>query len=143
MKIKKWWQLYFFFFIFFFGQTLVKSQNFFNFVFLFREYLATFKKTVAMHEVFLQRTAAHPLLRNDVNFEVFLEFSGDVSLLICFFFFLLIGFNRGWPVIAENALSIKYFSIQSKINVILYSCKLRYTIFFLKFDLSHGFVLKY
>jgi len=44
------------------------------------EYLATFKKTVAMHEVFLQRLAAHPLLRNDVNFEVFLEFSGDLSV---------------------------------------------------------------
>lgn len=43
-----------------------------------REYLATFKKTVAMHEVFLQRLAAHPVLRQDVNFEVFLEYSGDV-----------------------------------------------------------------
>lgn len=31
------------------------------------EYLATFKKTVAMHEVFLQRIAAHPQLKNDVN----------------------------------------------------------------------------
>ena len=53
------------------------------FFFLYSEYLATFKKTVAMHEVFLQRLAAHPLLRNDVNFEVFLEFSGDVSMLEC------------------------------------------------------------
>ncbi|XP_048240820.1 sorting nexin-6-like [Haliotis rufescens] len=44
------------------------------------EYLATFKKTVAMHEVFLQRLAAHPALRNDVNFEVFLEFDGDLSV---------------------------------------------------------------
>ena len=44
-----------------------------------REYLATFKKTVAMHENFLQRLAGHAALRNDVNFEVFLEFSGDVS----------------------------------------------------------------
>lgn len=44
-----------------------------------REYLATFKKTVAMHEVFLQRIATHPLLRNDVNFRVFLEFDQDVS----------------------------------------------------------------
>ena len=44
-----------------------------------REYLATFKKTVAMHEVFLQRLAAHPLLRNDVNFKVFLEYDKDVS----------------------------------------------------------------
>ena len=49
-------------------------------LFILREYLATFKKTVAMHEVFLQRLASHPSLRNDVNYEVFLEFSGDVSL---------------------------------------------------------------
>ena len=38
----------------------------------FREYLATFKKTVAMHEVFLQRIAGHPTMRNDHNFRVFL-----------------------------------------------------------------------
>ncbi|XP_071834128.1 sorting nexin-6-like isoform X4 [Apostichopus japonicus] len=38
------------------------------------EYLATFKKTVAMHEVFLQRLAAHPTLRTDHNFRVFLEY---------------------------------------------------------------------
>ncbi|XP_064600772.1 sorting nexin-6-like [Liolophura sinensis] len=44
------------------------------------EYLATFKKTVAMHEVFLQRIAAHPLLRVDVNFEVFLEYDQDLSV---------------------------------------------------------------
>ncbi len=44
----------------------------------FREYLATFKKTVAMHEVFLQRLAAHPQLRNDMNFRVFLEYEKEV-----------------------------------------------------------------
>ncbi|KAK3093542.1 hypothetical protein FSP39_017028 [Pinctada imbricata] len=44
------------------------------------EYLATFKKTVAMHEVFLQRIAAHPVLKNDMNFEVFLEFDQDLSV---------------------------------------------------------------
>lgn len=47
--------------------------------FSFREYLATFKKTVAMHEVFLTRLAAHPTLRKDSNFNVFLEFKGEVS----------------------------------------------------------------
>ena len=40
-----------------------------------------FKKTVNMHEVFLRRLASHPKLRNDANFRVFLEFTGDVSLL--------------------------------------------------------------
>jgi len=44
------------------------------------EYLATFKKTVAMHEVFLTRLAAHPVLRNDHNFKVFLAYSQDLSV---------------------------------------------------------------
>ena len=57
---------------------------------LYREYLATFKKTVAMHEVFLQRLAAHPVLRNDHNFQVFLEFEGDVSLVKFTLYFVLI-----------------------------------------------------
>ena len=48
--------------------------------FHFSEYLAMFKKTVSMHEVFLQRLAVHPVLRNDNNFHVFLEFKGDVRL---------------------------------------------------------------
>lgn len=46
-----------------------------------QEYLATFKKTVAMHEVFLCRLAAHPVFRNDTNFRVFLEYESDVSVL--------------------------------------------------------------
>lgn len=46
----------------------------------FREYLAIFKKTVAMHEVFLCRVAAHPVLRKDLNFHVFLEYNQDVSV---------------------------------------------------------------
>nr|KAF6467901.1 sorting nexin 32 [Rousettus aegyptiacus] len=44
------------------------------------EYLAIFKKTVAMHEVFLQRLAAHPTLRQDHNFFVFLEYNQDLSV---------------------------------------------------------------
>lgn len=32
-----------------------------------------------MHEVFLQRIAAHPLLRKDVKFRIFLEYESDVS----------------------------------------------------------------
>lgn len=49
----------------------------------FSEYLATFKKTVAMHEVFLTRLAAHPTLRKDSNFNVFLEFKGEVCTFHC------------------------------------------------------------
>ncbi|XP_016007554.1 sorting nexin-6 isoform X2 [Rousettus aegyptiacus] len=44
------------------------------------EYLAIFKKTVAMHEVFLCRVAAHPILRRDLNFHVFLEYNQDLSV---------------------------------------------------------------
>lgn len=44
------------------------------------EYLATFKKTVAMHEVFLTRLAHHPILRNDHHFRVFLEYKEDLSV---------------------------------------------------------------
>lgn len=32
-----------------------------------------------MHEVFLCRIAAHPVLRKDLNFHVFLEYNQDVS----------------------------------------------------------------
>ena len=51
-------------------------------IFFVSEYLATFKKTVAMHEVFLTRLAAHPTLRKDSNFNVFLEFKGEVCSLL-------------------------------------------------------------
>ncbi|CAF0810574.1 unnamed protein product [Rotaria sp. Silwood1] len=44
------------------------------------EYLAMFKKTVSMHEVFLQRLAAHPVLHNDNNFRIFLEYKDDLSV---------------------------------------------------------------
>ncbi|RWS10751.1 Sorting nexin-6-like protein [Dinothrombium tinctorium] len=44
------------------------------------EYLATFKKTVAMHEVFLQRLAAHSKFRNDQNFKIFLEYDNDLCV---------------------------------------------------------------
>ncbi|KER29672.1 hypothetical protein T265_03775 [Opisthorchis viverrini] len=44
------------------------------------EYLATFKKTVAMHEVFLQRLATHPTFRLDHNFRVFLEYDQELSV---------------------------------------------------------------
>jgi len=44
------------------------------------EYLATFKKTVAQHEVFLQRLASHPTLKNDRNFHVFLEYEAELNV---------------------------------------------------------------
>ena len=44
------------------------------------EYLAIFKKTVAMHEVFLCHGAAHPILRKDLNFYIFSEFNKDLCV---------------------------------------------------------------
>ncbi|XP_030052118.1 sorting nexin-5 isoform X2 [Microcaecilia unicolor] len=44
------------------------------------EYLAVFKKTVSVHEVFLQRLSSHPILSRDHNFHVFLEYDQDLSV---------------------------------------------------------------
>jgi hypothetical protein len=44
------------------------------------EYLAIFKKTVAMHETFLQRLASHEKFREDNNFKVFLEYENELSV---------------------------------------------------------------
>lgn len=44
------------------------------------EYLAIFKKTVAMHEVFLSRLAQHSVFRRDNNLKVFLEYDNDLSV---------------------------------------------------------------
>lgn len=44
------------------------------------EYLATFKKTVAMHEFFLQRLAGHPVFRDDTNFHVFLSYAEELAV---------------------------------------------------------------
>merc|ERR1712062_888124 len=44
------------------------------------EYLATFKKTVAMHENFLCRLATHPSLKSDRNFHVFLEYEQELMV---------------------------------------------------------------
>ena len=44
------------------------------------EYLAIFKKTIAVHEVFLCCVAAHPILRKDLNFYVFLEYNQDLTV---------------------------------------------------------------
>lgn len=44
------------------------------------EYLATFKKTVAMHETFLCRLAAHPVFREDMNLAIFLEYDKELAV---------------------------------------------------------------
>ncbi|XP_023326179.1 sorting nexin-6 [Eurytemora carolleeae] len=44
------------------------------------EYLATFKKTVAQHEVFLSRLASHPVFKSDRNLHVFLEYDQDLNV---------------------------------------------------------------
>lgn len=72
--------LYFYIFSLFFAHRLwriIKS------VYRFREYLAVFKKTVQVHEVFLQRLSSHPVFSKDRNFQIFLEYDQDVSLPLC------------------------------------------------------------
>lgn len=44
------------------------------------EYLAIFKKTVAMHEIFLCRLVQHPQLRTNQNFRVFLEYEKELNV---------------------------------------------------------------
>jgi len=44
------------------------------------EYLATFKKTVAMHETFICRLAAHPIFRDDMNLAIFLEYDKELAV---------------------------------------------------------------
>ncbi|KAA0718129.1 Sorting nexin-5 [Triplophysa tibetana] len=44
------------------------------------EYLAVFKKTVQVHEVFLQRLSSHPIFSKDRNFQIFLEFDQDLTV---------------------------------------------------------------
>ncbi|CAH2253240.1 sorting nexin-5 [Pelobates cultripes] len=44
------------------------------------EYLAVFKKTVSVHEVFLQRLSSHPVLSKDHNFHIFLEYDQDLTV---------------------------------------------------------------
>ena len=44
------------------------------------EYLATFKKTVAMHEQFISRLVAHPVFRNDRNLMIFLEYEKELNV---------------------------------------------------------------
>merc|ERR1719225_2148981 len=44
------------------------------------EYLATFKKTVAMHETFLCRLASHPVFRNDLNLAIYLEYDKELNV---------------------------------------------------------------
>lgn len=44
------------------------------------EYLALFKKTVQMHEVFLTRLASHPVFKFDTNLRIFLEYTKDLNV---------------------------------------------------------------
>ncbi|XP_062851032.1 sorting nexin-5 [Trichomycterus rosablanca] len=44
------------------------------------EYLAVFKKTVQVHEVFLQRLSSHSVFSKDRNFQIFLEYDQDLSV---------------------------------------------------------------
>jgi hypothetical protein len=45
------------------------------------EYLATFKKTVAMHETFLTRLATHPVFRYPMAFGLCFRLNNSGSIL--------------------------------------------------------------
>ena len=62
---------------------------------MFSEYLATFKKTVAMHEMFLQRLAKHSIFQNDHSFQVFLEYEQDLMVRVRSKKDVLEGFIKG------------------------------------------------
>jgi hypothetical protein len=64
----------------YFGYVDLTESDFDTCSLFFREYLATFKKTVAMHEMFLTRLAHHPVFRNDHNLRVFLEYDQDLCV---------------------------------------------------------------
>lgn len=44
------------------------------------EYLATFKKTVAMHEAFICRLSTHPVFKRDRNLHIFLEYEKELNV---------------------------------------------------------------
>lgn len=44
------------------------------------EYLALFKKAVAIHEIFIARVCHHELLRNDHDLRIFLTYDGDLNV---------------------------------------------------------------
>ncbi|KAF8386314.1 snx-6 [Pristionchus pacificus] len=63
------------------GEATMTREEFLNMKQeLEQDYLATFKKTVAMHEVFLQRLAAHPVFRLDANFKIFLQYENELAV---------------------------------------------------------------
>eukprot|EP00041_Stephanoeca_diplocostata_P034646 m.1190860 g.1190860 ORF g.1190860 m.1190860 type:complete len:406 (+) comp24556_c1_seq25:154-1371(+) len=68
------------------------------------EYLAAFQKTVAMHEVFLIRLASHPVLREDQNLQVFLEYDQDLSFKHKSKKDKAIGFMKGMVKSLDNTL---------------------------------------
>ena len=88
------------------------------------DYLALFKKTVAMHEIYLLRIAAHTKLREDSNFRVFLEYAKDVSLwrriFKNYFADIDIMFSCFWMIIINNMLLFISYNLM-KHNPIIFS----------------------
>ena len=70
------------------------------------EYLATFKKTVAMHEQFISRLVAHPVFRNDRNLMIFLEYEKDLNVR---------GKNKKEKLVGEDIKRITIIQIESNI----------------------------
>ncbi|XP_072907649.1 sorting nexin-5 [Hemitrygon akajei] len=96
------------------------------------EYLAVFKKTVSNHEVFLQRLASHPVLTNDHNFHVFLEYDQDLSVRRkntkeMFGGFLKSMMKTADEVLVSGAKDVDEFFEHEKIFLVEYGTKIKDT----------------
>ncbi|XP_075240700.1 sorting nexin-6-like [Convolutriloba macropyga] len=90
------------------------------------EYLATFKKTVAMHEMFLQRLAKHSIFQNDHSFQVFLEYEQDLMVRVRSKKDVLEGFIKGMSksideIILAGQKDVDAFYEEQKTSLVEYS----------------------
>uniref|UniRef100_A0AAY4E9N1 PX domain-containing protein n=1 Tax=Denticeps clupeoides TaxID=299321 RepID=A0AAY4E9N1_9TELE len=94
------------------------------------EYLAVFKKTVQVHEVFLQRLSSHPVLSKDRNFQIFLEYDQDLSVRRKMPRRCLVVSSRTWLKSADEVLisgvkEVDDFFEQEKTFLLDYSTKIK------------------
>uniref|UniRef100_A0A8C2KA57 Sorting nexin n=1 Tax=Cyprinus carpio TaxID=7962 RepID=A0A8C2KA57_CYPCA len=94
------------------------------------EYLAVFKKTVQVHEVFLQRLSSHPMFRKDRNFQIFLEYDQDLTVRRKNAKEMFGGFFKNMVKSADEVLisgvkEVDEFFEQEKIFLLDYSSKIK------------------
>lgn len=94
------------------------------------EYLAVFKKTVQVHEVFLQRLSSHPVFSKDRNFQIFLEYDQDLTVRRKNAKEMFGGFFKNMVKTADEVLisgvkEVDEFFEQEKTFLLDYSCKIK------------------